>query len=226
MNFQQLYLLGEYAPLKHVSLFTELPIRWLQPHVQPGNTPPFANQAGVSDLRLGVKFAPFAGENHVVTLQVKASLPTGDAFNGLGSNHASIEPAILYFQRVSPRVFVEAEFGDTHPISSSGSAGVPGATGTQGFAGDVLFYGIGPSISLINRDSFRLAPVLELVGWNVRSGFATGRASTGGTNIVNLKVGPRIYVGAHSSFYAGYGIALTSQTWYREIFRTEYRYSF
>jgi hypothetical protein len=41
-----------------------------------------------------------------------------------------------------------------------------------------------------------------------------------------LKIGPRFSFGTHHSLYIGYGIALTSQNWYRDIFRTEYRYSF
>jgi hypothetical protein len=140
----------------------------------------------------------------------------------LGTNHASIEPAILYYQQITDRFSVEGQIGDTHPIGGSRGPTV----GSPGFAGDVFFYGVGPSYLLIDHENFRLSPVLELVGWNVISGYATGRTSTDGVNIVNLKIGPRIMFGAHSSLYAGYGIALTSQTWYREIFRTEYRYAF
>jgi len=44
-------------------------------------------------------------------------------------------------------------------------------------------------------------------------------------NIVNLKIGARIGVD-RSSFYAGYGHALTDDAWYTDIVRFEYRYSF
>ena len=33
LNFQQLYLRGEYAPGKRLSFFTELPVRWIQPQL-------------------------------------------------------------------------------------------------------------------------------------------------------------------------------------------------
>jgi hypothetical protein len=225
INFQQLYFLGEYAPMSRVSLFTQIPIRWLQAHPQPGATQPFPSHGGLSDWQLGIKAAAIVTEHSILTFQLRATLPSGDAGSGLGTNHASIEPAVLYYQQISNRFVVEGEFGDTHPIGAS--AGVQNNS-PHGFAGDVIFYGVGPSYLLVRHENFRLAPVLELVGWNVRGGYVTGEpnANTDGVNIVNLKLGPRMYFGAHSSFYAGYGVALTSQNWYREIFRTEYRYAF
>ena len=176
-------------------------------------------------MQLGLKFAPIVSEHGIVTLQFKAYLPTGDSRSGLGTNHASIEPSLLFFESLSPRLAIEGEVGDNHPLSSS--AGLP-TNSPHGFAGDVFFYGVGPSYQFINNQQLRLAGVLEFVAWNVRSGYVTSptSTSTAGVNIANLKVGPRFAFGAHHSFYAGYGIGLTSQKWYREIFRTEYRYAF
>ncbi len=223
VNFQQLYLMGEYAPMPRLSIFTELPIRWLQAQPMAGQNAPFPNSSGLGDWRIGIKVAPALALQHIVSFQLRATLPSGDALRGLGTNHASIEPAILYFQQVSSRFAVEAQFGDTHPLSSSKGV-LP--TSPHGFAGDVLFYGVGPSYLLVDRERFQLAPVLELVGWNVRGGYVTGPTETDGVNIVNLKLGPRISFGKHSSFYAGYGVALTSQNWYNQIFRMEYRHAF
>jgi hypothetical protein len=226
INFQQLYLLGEYAHGPRVSVFVELPFRWLQPVAAPGPALIFPSAGGISDIRLGIKAAPLVFSSGNLTLQFKAFLPSGSASKGLGTNHASIEPSLLYYQRLSDRLAVEAEIGDTHPLNSS--AGVPTATAPHGFAGDVFFYGVGPSFQFVNNEQLHLAGVLELVGWNVRGGYVTGPAnpSTAGVNIVNLKVGPRVSFHKHHSLYFGYGIALTSQTWYHEIFRTEYRYAF
>ena len=101
------------------------------------------------------------------------------------------------------------------------------------FAGNVLFYGIGPSYELYNSDRLRFGPVVELAGWHVLSGFQTVWVSANrigdkveGTDIVNLKVGVRTSIGAHNSIYVGYGRALTDAWWYKEIVRAEYRYSF
>jgi Putative MetA-pathway of phenol degradation len=222
VNFQQLYFYGEFAPHPRVSFFTELPFRWLQAE---GSPQAFPSNGGFGDIRLGMKFAPIVSARRYLTLQFRASLPSGDAGLGLGTNHYSIEPSLLYYQRLSERLAVEAEVGDNHPLGTS--SGVPTAT-AHGFAGDVFFYGAGPSYKFINDENFSLAGVLEVVGWNVRSGYVTGPAnpSTAGVNIVNMKVGPRFSFHNHHSVYVGYGIALTSQNWYRDIIRTEYRYSF
>jgi hypothetical protein len=55
---------------------------------------------------------------------------------------------------------------------------------------------------------------------------AQDAVSADGTNIVNLKAGVRAMVGAHSSFYVGYGHQLTHDFWYKDIVRAEYRRSF
>jgi hypothetical protein len=227
VNFQELYFLGEYAHGQHFSGFIQIPIRWIQATAAAGPVLTFPSSSGISDMALGLKAAPFIFENAYLTFQFKAFLPTGDARQGLGTNHASIEPSLLYFQRISSRLAVEAEIGDTHPLSSS--AGVPTQTAPHGFAGDVFFYGAGPSYQFMSSDKLSVGGVLEVVGWNVGSGFVTtlaGPTTTGGVNIVNMKIGPRVGFHRHHSLYFGYGIALTSQNWYHDIFRTEYRYAF
>ena len=223
VNFQQLYFYGEYAPAHKLSLFGQLPFRWLQPHAAAGTPQAFPDGAGISDIQVGAKFAPISSPTQFLTFQLRSSLPSGDPRKGLGTNHATIEPMALYYLNLSDRISLEAQFGDVHPLSSS--KGVP-TSGGPGFAGDVITYGVGTSYRFLDREQFWLSGVLEMVGWNVQGGIATGEPINFGTNVVNLKVGPRLSFGPHQSLYVGYGIALTSQTWYHEILRTEYRYAF
>ena len=112
------------------------------------------------------------------------------------------------------------------------STGGP-TTETGGFAGDIFFYGVGPSYKIYNGENISISPVLEMVGWRVISGFETVwisgsqiADSIDGTNIVNLKFGFRTTIGRRSSIYVGYGHALTHATWYNQLARVEYRYSF
>jgi len=232
INYQQLYLNGEYAPNRRVSAFVEIPIRWLQPQgnlLGPG--PAFPNSSGIGDVMAGVKFAAIATENTYVTFQFKSYFPSGDASQGLGTNHYSIEPSFLFYQNLSPRFTLEGQLGDWHPIG--GSAGVPTAI-SEGFSGDVFFYGIGPSYKLYNGPRFKIAPVVELFGWHVLSGFQTnlGGPAAGvanevsGMNIVNIKTGVRFGIGTHSSVYVGFGQALTHDDWYKHLVRLEYRFTF
>jgi hypothetical protein len=232
LNFQQLYFNVEYAPNKRFSVFTEVPLRWIQPQgFLPASSLPFvptnfSNQAGISDVQAGFKIAMLASYNHYLTVQFRTYFPSGDSSKGLGTNHYSIEPSVLYYQRVTDRMSVEAQLGDWHPIG--GDAGVP-ITDSEGFAGDVFEYGIGPSYQLYRGEHVRFTPVVELFGWRVLGGFQTlkpGFSEASGTNIVNLKAGVRTSIGSRNSFYVGFGQALTHDLWYKHIIRLEYRYTF
>lgn len=223
VNFQQLYIYGEYAPRhSRYSIFGQLPIRWLQSQ---GATN-FGSSSGIGDIQVGAKASPFSSETHVLTFQFASHLATGDARQGLGTHHATLEPMALYFQKLGDKGTLEAQFGDTHPLGTSWLASGTG----PGFAGDVLTYGVGGSYQVVQHQSTHVAGVLELVGWHILGGnvtdVRTGNSDTDGVNIVNMKMGPRVSFAEHHSVYFGYGIALTSATWYHEIFRTEYRYTF
>lgn len=238
INFQQLYFQAEYAPIRRLSMFTEVPFRWIQPQSFIPNTytsTTFSGHGGISDVRAGLKLALVASSKQALTFQFRAYFPSGNSFHGLGTNHYSVEPALLYYQKLSTRWTVEGQFGDWIPIGGSSLTTDP----SKGYAGNVIFYGIGPSYKLVSRDHIQVAPVVELVGWSVLGGLQTleavpnippgppvNNADAAGTNIVNLKVGARTSVGTHNSIYVGYGHSLTSARWYDDIVRLEYRFSF
>ena len=137
--------------------------------------------------------------------------------------HTSWEPALLFWNELSPLVTLESQLGVWLPVG--GAAPVPTAADGH-FAGRVFYYGIGPSFTVYDAGRTRVAPVVELVGWHVMSGNQTAAVSdASGVNIVNLKIGARIAVD-RGSFYAGYGHALTDDAWYTDIVRFEYRYGF
>jgi hypothetical protein len=244
LNFQQLYMHGEYAPARRFSFFTEVPVRWIQPQLQipVPQTSPLPNQAGISDVAAGFKLAAIASSHRYLTFQFQARFPSGDGSRGLGTEHFSVEPALLFYQRLTDRAALEAQVGDSHPIGGStcpqlcNSSNATAAQHPNSFAGDIFFYGLGPSYVLYRNENVRVAPAVELVGWRILGGLETVQPnpkidfqealSTDGINIVNLKVGARTMIGAHNSFYIGYGHQLTHEVWYKEIVRAEYRYSF
>ncbi len=223
LNFQQLYVQAEFGLSDRVSVFGELPFRWLRPQGFVADTGSFSNQSGLSDLRAGLKWALVARDDQFVTVQLQGNFPTGDGLKGLGVEHFSFEPALLYNQGFNEVVNLEGQFGVVLP--SGGSDGI--GTASEKFAGKVLYYGIGPSFELYRGDDLRFAPVIELVGWHVLDGFQTSTLSEAdGVNILNLKVGGRFGFRNGSSVYVGYGHALTDDVWYDDLFRIEYRYSF
>ena len=232
VNFQQLIVDFQYAPHARVAVFGSLPLRFVQPQSFLGEllSPPQTNNtfdggSGFSDIRAGVKGAIVATDTATLTAQVQFYFASGDAAKGLGTDHTTFETALLFHQRLSDRLTIESQFGDWHPIGGSSAGGAD-------YAGDVLFYGIGPSYELVNTGRLTFAPVVELVGWHVLGGLQQPGPPAGqvvpaeGTNIVNLKLGARTTFDESSSFYVGYGFAMTDAQWYGNIIRFEYRYSF
>ena len=223
LNVGQLYVRGEYAPIEKISVFAELPFRFLRPDTFVPGTGSFGNQSGISDLRFGAKGALVSTPGRQLTAMLQIGTPTGDASKGLGTNHATIEPSLLYRERPSDRFAIEAELGDVIP--TGGSAGVPTASNDK-FSSAVVYYGIGPSYEAYRSSSVTLVPVVELVGWHVLGGFETPAGSdspVGGWDIVNLKFGARVLFSDRSSIYVGYGHGLTADVWYKNILRLEYR---
>jgi hypothetical protein len=230
LNFQEYTAAVEYAFTQRFSMFAEVPFRTIQP-VSFTNSPPgsgiYPNQGGFSDFRPGFKYAVDPNPNRYITFQVRAYTPTGDAQKGLGTNHYSVEPSLLFQDTLTPRTKVSGQVALWIPIG--GSSNQPVNNGQ--FSGDVLSYGLGISYDLSARHTgVRVTPVLEFVGWNVRSGSVTEPSGVIGdatnTNIANLKGGARVFFNRGDSVYIGYGRQLTHIGWYRDLLRIEYRHVF
>jgi hypothetical protein len=179
------------------------------------------NAFGFSDLLAGFKWAFLTDRDTVASLQFKTYIPTGDPTRGLGTNHVSLEPGLLLYQKLSERWTFEGEF----------RAWIP-AGGTD-FAGNIIRYGIGLSYGERSPDSIWLTPVVEFVGWTVLDGKETVVAGpvayvqdAAGDTILNAKLGVRLGLGNRADLYGGYGRALTGPTWYRDTFRFELRLGF
>ncbi len=216
-DYQDLSLYGERVVLDRVSVFGELPFRMLNPELQD-------NTSGLGDANVGFKYELRNCGDTVMTAQLRTYLPTGAGTRGLGTRHVSLEPSLLMWHRYNDRLTFEAEVRDWISIG-----------GSDGFAGNVLRYGLGAGYVLNPCDNRPLSAVVEFVGWTVLNGgnaittnppLATTFVDATGDTIVNAKVGLRYQVNCRGSFYVGYGHALTSQTWYEDVMRAEYRLAF
>jgi hypothetical protein len=215
IDYQHLSAYVETAWLPDLSTFVEVPIRWINPDIN-------ANEAGLSDINAGCKWAFYSTERGVASFQFRTYAPSGDSRKGLGTNHTSIEPALLLFAPINERLSLVGELRYWFPIGGSD------------FAGDLFRYGAGFRYDLIHTCSLRLAPVVELVGWTVLSGQQSRRLASGGvlqenargTDILNAKLGVRLDLGDRTGLYAGYGRALTGETWYKDVARVELRWSY
>jgi hypothetical protein len=211
VDFQEGSLYIELAPTERFSVFVDLPFRSINPEVN-------ENASGFSDLRFGFKYAFIYDECQILTFQLRGYVPTGDARQGLGTDHVSLEPALLYTRRLSDTLTLYGEFGEWLPI------------GGTDFQGNILIYGAGLGYTAYDSGSFRVTPLAEMVGWTVLSGQELnpnvgGAVAAGGDTIINGKLGVRAG-GPRQDFYLGYGRALTGEVWYEEIVRFEYRFKF
>ena len=213
----------EYALTDRFSVFAELPVMFSNPSRNP-------NSAGLSDMEAGFKWGLSTCCDRQLTFQLNNYIPTGDADRWLSSGHYSIEPGLLYWQRWSDRITLEAELKDWISVG-----GAVNPQNDEPFAGNVLEYGIGFGYDWRRCGCWTITPVVEFVGWTVLEGQVTefdgqgnvlGPADAAGDTIVNMKVGARITECCGSSFYAGYGRSLTGDRWYEDIIRVEFRRPF
>jgi hypothetical protein len=215
VDYQELQFYIEKKILPNLSLFADVPIRFLNPEIN-------SDHWGLSDVDAGGKWAFVSREDLVTTLQMRVYAPTGDAGRGLGNDHVTLEPALLLWWRLDERWGIEGELRYWAPI------------GGTDFAGDVVRYGVGVHYDLLRSPSWRMTPVVELVGWTVLSGKQSVLESGGtavvtsasGDTIVNLKVGVRVGISERSDLYAGYGRALTGDHWYSNDVRVEWRWMY
>jgi hypothetical protein len=201
---------------ERLSGFVELPVRFLNPEVN-------ENTAGLGDMNAGVKWAFLYSDDRIMTFQFRTYAPTGASTRGLGTGHASLEPALLYYRQLTGRLGLHGELRDFVPV------------GGTDFEGNVLRYGVGFSYRAYESCKLRVTPVTEFIGWTVLGGQETVANAPGqafsirdaaGDTIVNAKVGVRLEFGERNDVAVSYGRALTGEVWYKEILRLEYRLRF
>jgi hypothetical protein len=220
INFQVLSGYLEVALGERFSAFVDVPLENLEPEVNHGAT-------GIGDMRAGFKWAFLYTPTQIMTFQGRFYIPTGNPGLGLGVDHLSLEPGLLYRNYLTDKLIFQAQLEDWIPI------------GGTDFAGNVLNYGAGLSYLLVEEHNWRLLPVFELLGWTVLNGKELDANlntvfQAGGDTIINCKVGARIQFGhcehnnflTNSDLYIGYGRCVTGDAWYRDIVRVEYRIRF
>jgi hypothetical protein len=212
VDFQELSAYLEMAASERFSLFVDLPYRFINPELN-------ADHAGFADLNAGFKFAFIDYEDQVATFQFRTYIPTGDSRQGLGTNHVTLEPALLLYNKLADRLALESELRLWTPI------------GGTDFAGDILRYGIGLHYNLFKTTHWTITPVAEFVGWTVLDGKETvvppsGAAfihDAGGETILNAKLGVFVKLNERADMYVGYGRPLTGDRWYENTIRLQFR---
>jgi hypothetical protein len=215
VDFQDFSAYLEAAATGRLSGFVEVPWRFLNPQIN-------ADHNGLADMNAGVKYAFIRDPDLVATFQFRTYIPTGDPHRGLGTDHVSLEPALLVWKLITERFGLEGELRYWAPVG-----------GTE-FAGDILRYGVGVHYDLPRVGNVLFSPTLTFVGWTVLSGkesvlqpsrFVTVDDAAGET-IVNFKVGVRALSERFGDLFVGYGRPLTGDRWYENTLRVEWRLAY
>lgn len=215
------------------SVFAEAPYRFLDPERN-------KDHDSFGDTTAGLKGALIYTPKQVLTFELKSYVPTGNPHWGTGTGHLTFEPGFLYYRQLTDRLRMEAQLTDWIPVT------------TSDFAGNLITYGTGLSYQIAEGETWRVRPVAEVVGWSVLGGKETVFNGTPaglvvpatGDTIVNAKFGVRVSFGSttktnscsatgptqafgpNSDLYLGFGQALTSDVWYNQIARLEFRIFF
>jgi hypothetical protein len=91
VDYQDLSLYAETLVTPSFSAFVEAPFRWINPDINP-------NTDGFGDMNAGVKYAFLHCPDLVTSFQFRTYIPTGNSHDGLGTNHVSLEPALLLYR--------------------------------------------------------------------------------------------------------------------------------
>jgi hypothetical protein len=212
VDFQELSAYLEWATSDRLSVFLDVPVRFINPELN-------ADHSGLSDIDFGFKYALCRSEDRVFTFQFRTYTPTGDSKDGLGTNHVTLEPALLYYNRVADRLALESELRLWTPV------------GGTDFAGDIVRYGVGVHYELYRGSRLTVTPVAEFVGWTLLDGKETVVPPSGavfvqdasGETIFNVKLGVFVKFGDRADVYAGYGAPVTGDRWYDDTFRVQFR---
>lgn len=235
----------EYAFTPNFSAFVDLPVRQVKavgvngpPFVDPG-TGARQDVSGFGDLNAGVRLGLINCPDRKLTGQIRVYAPTGEAREGLGVGHSSLELGLLYQEQVTDSWTVFGEVQDWINLDPFVFGNAAGFNGTVPFTGEeatsnVLRYGVGTGYDLwrdCRCSDHRLMAVAEVVGWTTLDGFASDAQNVlddvAGDTIINGKYGLRYNRGPHT-LYVGYGHAWrgVGKRWYRDIVRIEFGRNF
>jgi hypothetical protein len=212
IDFPDLSAYLEKSLSDRFSAFVDVPVRFLNPERN-------ADHWGLSDMDAGFKFAFIQNDDWVATFQFRTYIPTGDSHRGLGTDHVTLEPAFLSYNRLTDRLAMESELRLWTPI------------GGTDFAGNIIRYGTGVHYDLFRTSYCTFTPAAEFVGWTILNGKetvvppsgATFIHDAGGETIFNAKLGLFVKFGTRADIYAGYGRPLTGDRWYENTLRMQFR---
>lgn len=224
VDYQEVAAYLEYMLTTEVSTFVEVPLRFIDPEAN-------ANRTGLGDVRAGLKYALVNDADRWLTFQMRGYFPTGDGRQGLGTEHFSLEPGLLY-QRNFDGLSVFGDFKVWIPFDTSTQSTMTNTDSDPAleslavdYSGTIAQYGLG-----FSYDLFRDTNVIR--GQNSRypqdSRYPTGQSGYPlQSNRYSLQPGYSSYRQSPAAYIPnGYQAPTTQNTWHEsEVFVEQDRHS-
>lgn len=155
LDIQDLRLRQETAIGNDFSLFTEFPIRMINPQIND-------DTVGFGNMNIGNKAVLLRGEKWLLTQYFQAIFPTGSPHHGTGNGHTALEPGILWRYKYSPWTYIQGDVRYWIPVG-----------GNPLYQGEMLQWGFAVSSVWYESDTFAILPALELVNYSFLRGART-----------------------------------------------------
>lgn len=191
------------------SVFFNTPYRSVEPDLTP-------RHANIGDLDTGIRSLLFDAELFQIGFQMRTYIPTGSGMNGLGTEHVTIEPSVLYALKMTCDCYVEGQLAQWIPFGTD-------------YAGGVFMVN-----HSVNQVLWRLNPDVQLVGcgemniWRFQDGLYTNPSTTlpvNSTGGIYASLGPsaRLSFCRWLDFAMGMTFAVTNPHWAAQLYRAELR---
>lgn len=229
LNFEELSLYTEGATGR-VGAFVEIPYREVSVNLasfENGSKFPEQSQSGFADMTVGAKTLLLDCELMQMSFQFKTFIPIGQSSKGFGTNHVSLEPALLFALKITPRTYLQAETAYWIPIG-----------GDDVFQANVFHSHVSLNHVLWNfNNKVQLIGTAEANLWHVFGGADTldfrlspldtnVYAESGTTTIASIGPGFRLVICDKIDVGVGSAFAVTGRAWARDTIRAELRLRF
>jgi hypothetical protein len=210
-------------------VFASIPYREVEVNLSPFENPnncPCKSQSGFADMTAGTKTLLLDCELMQMSLQLTTFIPIGQSSKGFGTNHVSLEPALLFALKLTPTSYLQSEVAYWIPIG-----------GDQVYQANVFHAHLSLNHILCCMDrKFQLIGTAELNEWTVFGGGYTTDSGdavnklyfgvSGSTSIASIGPGIRAVICDKIDVGVGTAFALTGQRWAEETIRAELRWRY
>ena len=198
------------------------------------------SQAGFGDIRFGTKSLIYDVEMLQVTFQFKTYTPSGNAMNGLGTGHFSLEPSLLAALKLTPSTYFQAQLGEWIPLGAVNAQNNASGS-TPNVAGGIFFWYLSLNQVLAHlTPSSPLIGTFEMDGWSFQDGGytnpyklpienrTTSTVIPSGGGVSYFNAGPGLRLSICNKVDLGSAITWSSTTahWAQPWFRFEVRFLF